>query len=346
MTTQSIVLLLLALVVFSALITWWLKSERSLLKLVDTPNHRSLHSAPVPRSGGVAVVLCLCLGLMIVNWRLDNVTYLSPLLVAILIVAACSFLDDLKGLSVRIRLLVHFLAVAYLLFSGYQLVDVGVSGLAIPLFPVLSIAVSAIFIIWSINMYNFMDGMDGFAAGMTAFGFSAFAILGLHANNLPFLLCNLVLVASVLGFWFYNFPPAKIFLGDTGSSVLGLCYGAISIWGVNENVFSFWVAIIIFSPFLVDASYTLIRRICTGERFWEAHKSHFYQRLVEKGYGHRKVVLGEYVLMSVCTLIAVIITLNSAAKTVQLIGILFVAALYTVLIVVLRTHLRRQKTSA
>ena len=345
MTSATIILLLVMLAVLSAFLTWWLISGRSSLQLVDTPNHRSLHSVPVPRSGGIAVVLCLLLGLLLVNWRFNSTDNIVPLLVAILVIAGCSFLDDLKGLSVLVRLLVHIVAVAFLLFAGYRLTDIGLPGSSITLVPFLSMLVSVIFIIWSINMYNFMDGMDGFAAGMTVFGFSTFALLGVFSGHSVFATCNLVVVASVLGFLFFNFPPAKIFLGDTGSSVLGLCFGAITIWGVNEQVFSFWVAMLVFSPFLVDATYTLIRRICAGERFWEAHKSHFYQRLVEKGYGHKKVVLGEYLLMILCAFSALIMNLNSSAKTVQLIGILCAMALYTLLIIALNRHLGRHITN-
>jgi len=111
----------------------------------------------------------------------------------------------------------------------------------------------------------------------------------------------MIVVAAVAGFLWFNFPPAKIFMGDAGSSTLGFLVAAFSLWASAEKIFPIWVALLVFSPFIVDASVTLLRRLFQGEKIWEAHKSHFYQRLVLVGWGHKKTVLCAYVLMVVCS---------------------------------------------
>ena len=111
---------------------------------------------------------------------------------------------------------------------------------------------------------------------------------------------NLIVVAGVAGFILFNFPPAKIFMGDSGASTLGFLVAAYSLWASVEGLFPIWVALLVFSPFIVDATVTLLRRALAGERVWEAHKSHFYQRLVQLGWGHKKTVLHGYLLMVLC----------------------------------------------
>jgi len=135
---------------------------------------------------------------------------------------------------------------------------------------------------------------------MAIFGFGAFAVLGWSAGHWLFMNLNLIVASAAAGFLLFNFPPARIFMGDVGSSTLGLLVAAFSLWGVNDGVFSFWVTLLVFSPFIVDATTTLIRRLLRGEKVWQAHKTHFYQQLVQAGWGHRKTVLWEYVLMAAC----------------------------------------------
>ena len=154
-----------------------------------------------------------------------------------------------------------------------------------------------------INLYNFMDGMDGFAGGMALIGFSALAWLG--RADIGFALLQLSIAAASAGFLLYNFPPAKIFLGDIGSTALGFLVAANSLWGSSVGLFPLWAALLIFSPFIVDASVTLSRRILRRERIWQAHRSHYYQRLVLCGWSHKRTVLAEYALMLVCALAAI-----------------------------------------
>jgi len=163
--------------------------------------------------------------------------------------------------------------------------------------------------------------MDGFAAGMAVIGFGFLAITGWQAGNLQFAQTCLVIAGGAAGFLFFNFPPARIFMGDVGSSALGLLAAAFSLWGARDGVFPFWVAILIFSPFIADASVTLARRMFRGEKIWQAHKTHYYQKLVQAGWGHRKTVLIEYAIMMGCGISALLSQyVTSMLQTIMLAG--------------------------
>jgi UDP-N-acetylmuramyl pentapeptide phosphotransferase/UDP-N-acetylglucosamine-1-phosphate transferase len=124
--------------------------------------------------------------------------------------------------------------------------------------------------------------------------------MGWLSGNWQFAQSSLVVAGASAGFLFFNFPPARIFMGDVGSSTLGLLAAAFSLWGVRDGVFPFWAAILIFSPFIADASVTLVRRMIRGEKIWQAHKTHYYQKLAQAGWGHRKTALTEYAIMVGC----------------------------------------------
>ncbi len=159
---------------------------------------------------------------------------------------------------------------------------------------------SLLFVVWMINMYNFMDGMDGFAGGMAVSGFVTFSLFGWLAGHEQYATVSAITAAAAAGFLCFNFPPARIFMGDIGSSTLGLLAAMFSLWGVKDGVFPFWISLLVFSPFLADATVTLLRRLWRREAVWQAHKTHYYQQLVMAGWGHRKTVILEYVIMIGC----------------------------------------------
>lgn len=289
----------------SAFLTRRFCDPASRMHLLDHPNERSLHSQPTPRTGGVAILVGLVS--IVPVWTIifavdDSLLWLA---VGAMIIAALSFLDDRHGISVGGRLFGHLLGASLVVIgAGFGLPPL-FSGM--PMLPLwLGSALSILFLVWMVNLYNFMDGMDGFAAGMAVIGFGTFALLGLLAGNLPFLALSLGITSAASGFLIFNFPPARIFMGDTGSATLGLLAGGLSLWGARDQVFPLWVAVLVFSPFIIDASATLIRRFSNGERVWQAHKSHYYQRLVLSGWGHRKTVVYEYTLMLACGLSALL----------------------------------------
>jgi UDP-N-acetylmuramyl pentapeptide phosphotransferase/UDP-N-acetylglucosamine-1-phosphate transferase len=282
------------------MLTRYLCSSASFIRILDHPNERSLHERAVPRAGGLAIVLASYLALGLLALVRDFPVGLAWVAAGAALVAGVSYWDDRSDLPVSVRLLSHTAASALLVLGGVSLPHVTLPGVTASMPHILLIGFAVLFTVWMTNLYNFMDGMDGFAGGMAVIGFAAFALFGWRAGHDSFATVSLVLAAASAGFLVFNFPPARIFMGDVGSSSLGFLVAALSIWGARDGVFPHWVGVLVFSPFVVDATVTLFRRLFRGERIWEPHRSHYYQRLVRLGWGHRKTVLWEYLLMLAC----------------------------------------------
>lgn len=260
------------------------------LHVLDHPNERSLHLQPVPRSGGVAVLAGFFATIPIVILSHTAGPELVWLLTALIAVAGVSFLDDRFGLSRRLRFSIHLVAATLLWFGGLRWELLGLPGMPILLPLPLALPMTLLYSVWMLNLYNFMDGMDGLAGGMAAVGFGALGVLGLISGDPFYAACCFALAAASVGFLTANWPPARIFLGDVGSSSLGLLAAGLTLWGASERLFPMWAGLLIFSPFIVDATWTLLRRAASGQRIWEAHRSHHYQRLVLAGWGHRRTL--------------------------------------------------------
>lgn len=320
-------LVLINLAVFVFFLSYWttrlLCSRTSKLYLLDHPNERSLHAFPIPRTGGLAILASLGVGLFMFL-VLNKVGHLQSnnfsnsdsdigaktilLITGIAIVLAIvSFWDDRVGLSPGVRFGVHALSAAGIVWWSRMTID----GVAVPLFGTFSLGWLAapftiLFIMWMSNLYNFMDGMDGFAGGMTVLGFGFLSPLAWTGGHLSIATLSLLIVGATAGFLLFNMPPARIFMGDVGSVPLGFLAGVLAVVGVHDGLFDIWVPVLIFSPFVVDATVTLARRLIRGDIIWLAHREHYYQRLVLSGWGHRKTVLVEYMLMLACGTSAVL----------------------------------------
>jgi UDP-N-acetylmuramyl pentapeptide phosphotransferase/UDP-N-acetylglucosamine-1-phosphate transferase len=289
--------------------------------ILDHPGTRSLHRQPVPRTGGLAVLAGILVGAVsnAMNVIGSQFQTLVLMLAGLVPLALVSFQDDRVGVTAKWRILTHLLVAVSLLAAGLAPDRLELPGFVwlLPRWPASFLAV--FFVVWTINLYNFMDGMDGFAGGMAVIGFTTLAWLG--RTDPGFAALCLTVTAASAGFLVHNFPPAKIFLGDTGSTALGFLAAACSLWGSKAGLFPFWVALLIFSPFIVDATVTLLRRLLRGEKVWEAHRTHYYQRLVLLGWGHRRTVLAEYALMLACAGSAVLaVRLPTVGQVVLIIG--------------------------
>lgn len=281
---------------------------------VDRPNHRSLHTDIVPRTGGLAIMAG---GL--VSWLFLGVDGIWLLLVLVLL--SVSLVDDVRGMRVRWRLLAQFAVCA-----AFLLLYLG--GL---LWWVLLLLLFAM--VWMVNLYNFMDGSDGLAGGMALFGFAAYALAALQAGYQDLAALCAVLASANLAFLLFNFHPARIFMGDAGSISLGFLAASIGLWGWRQELWPCWFPVLVFSPFIVDATLTLLRRLLRGERVWLAHKSHYYQKLVQLGWGHRKTALMEYLLMLLVAGSAVLLLRYSLFW--QLLVLAFWGLCYVVLVVLI-----------
>lgn len=258
-----------------------MKIGRPLLPL-DVPNERSIHVKPIPRSGGLAIVMGSC-----ISWTLLQ-TIPWMLILSCLGLTLLSWFDDRFSLSVLIRLAIQSAIIA--LF---------VSGNIIP-FAFLSALLLFALIIWSSNLYNFMDGSDGLAGGMAIFGFGFYALAAYLAGDIQFFLLCFSTAVSAIPFLIYNFVPAKIFMGDAGSIPLGFLAGALGYLGWHHKLWPFWYPVLVFSPFIFDATITLIKRAFSREKLWLPHKNHYYQRFLRMGAGHKRTCLAEYALMLAC----------------------------------------------
>lgn len=251
-------------------------------KIQDIPNERSLHEAPVPRIGGVAMMAGLLTG-----WALMLTSLAWWLVLPLIGLFVVSLLDDMHSLPVKKRLLAHFVAAAILVAGSGLLTQ---QGFAIALIVLLCT-------VWMTNLYNFMDGSDGLAGGMALFGFSMYGIAALISHDDTQAMMNFTIGAAALGFLYNNFHPAKVFMGDAGSIPLGFLAAGMGLWGWQQGYWAAWFPLLVFSPFIVDASVTLVKRTLSGAKFTEAHREHYYQRLIQMGWGHRNVALIEYALM-------------------------------------------------
>ena len=248
----------------------------------DIPNERSLHDVPVPRIGGVGLMAGILTGWA---WMFYSLVWWIVLPVGILFVV--SLLDDMQGLPVIKRFSAHLIAAFILIVGSGFLMQQGIV-----------IAVLILFLtVWMTNLYNFMDGSDGLAGGMALFGFTMYGIAALMNNNDAFAMVNFTIGAAALAFLYNNFHPAKVFMGDAGSIPLGFLVAGIGLWGWQSGCWPTWFPFLVFSPFVVDATVTLIKRALRGAKVTEAHREHYYQRLVQLGFGHRNVAIIEYVLM-------------------------------------------------
>ena len=292
----------------SCLLTFYLARPDAKLRIVDHPNERSLHEHPTPRTGGVAVLFGIVIGGLWFGSTLGSDREIWWTGGAAVVLALISFLDDKLDIPAILRLLVHIATAAALISAGLVIERLTLPTVVLDWPGWLGALVTGVYVVWMINLYNFMDGMDGFAGGMTAIGFASLGILGWVQDVTLFAGLCWIIAASSLGFLVWNFPPARIFMGDAGSSTLGLLVAACSIWADEHAVAPLWVSVLIFSPFIVDASVTLVRRALRGEAVWKAHRSHYYQRLAVAGWGHRRTVLWEYGLMLACAASAIMVT--------------------------------------
>jgi UDP-N-acetylmuramyl pentapeptide phosphotransferase/UDP-N-acetylglucosamine-1-phosphate transferase len=289
MIVDSLPILYVAVAAVSAAGSWALVRWHHRIPILDIPNARSSHDRPKPRSGGIAIFFGLFLGcgLAVLNGRISST--LSPDWMLILGGGAAFFLlgllDDIYGLPEWQRLLVQAALAAIVAVWGPRLQTLDVPGMApLRLSGTLAAGCTVFWLVGFINVFNFMDGTDGIAAGEAALAGLAMAFLG--AGPLP-----LLISAAALGFLFLNYQPARIFMGDSGSYMLGylLAVSAV-IGGVNDGrVLPFGAFVLILGTVIIDTTATLLRRIYRREAWFKAHRSHYYQKLTDLGWSHARV---------------------------------------------------------
>ncbi|WDH33710.1 MraY family glycosyltransferase [Pseudomonas chlororaphis] len=288
---MSIWFLLPVIFLCSLFLTRKLRSYALSHSLIDIPNGRSSHAAPTPRGGGVAIVLSFLFFLPFLSFESAlSWGHTFGLLGAGAGVAILGFLDDHGHIAARWRLLGHFAAACWALYWVAGLPPLMVLGARIDL-GLLGYVVAALYLVWMLNLYNFMDGIDGIAS-IEAITVCLGAALLYWVRGFDELIWGPLLLAfAVSGFLYWNFPPARIFMGDAGSGFLGITLAILSLEAASVFPDFFWGWLILLGVFIVDATVTLIRRLLRGDKVYEAHRSHAYQFASRRFGKHRPVSL-------------------------------------------------------
>ena len=296
--SQSIVFFILTL-----LFTGYMRAYALKKNIIDNPNERSSHSVPTPRGGGVAVVCSYLLALAVLIYSQQLTVHIGlTLMVAGFVIALLGFLDDHGHINSMLRLAIHFLVAigvvvslggfaSITVFNGFEL---GFAGNII----------AVLFLVWLLNLYNFMDGINGIASIEAITATLSMAVLYIFVGDMPNHQILILLAACVFGFLLWNFPKAKIFMGDACSGFLGLTLGILALIALKENLALFCAWIICLGVFIVDATFTLIRRVLNGHKMYDAHRSHAYQYASRKYQSHTIVTMG-VLFINVCWLLPI-----------------------------------------
>ncbi len=277
--------------IFSAIVTGLLQKYALSRLLIDVPNERSSHSTPTPRGGGLSIVfaILLCAGGLFFTGQLQKEIAIA-LGVGGFFVSVIGWIDDHRHIPALWRAMAYGIAAALSIYSlgGFNNLRLG-----LPLLPLglMGSVLAVVWIVWMTNLYNFMDGTDALAA-IEAMCVSLFVgvLFWLEGQYGIAMLC-FVILASNCGFLFWNWPPAKIFMGDAGSCTLGFCFGVLTVIGEIKGTIPFSVWLILLSIFICDATLTLLMRIIKREKWYSAHRSHAYQRWVQMGVSHKSLAL-------------------------------------------------------
>jgi UDP-GlcNAc:undecaprenyl-phosphate GlcNAc-1-phosphate transferase len=265
---------------------------------VDVPNARSSHDSPKPRFGGIAIV-----GAFVVTFAgtcvfVPDVRPFIPLAIGAVILFSAGIADDWKGVGVGARLAVQCAAAAVAIGTGTVLDHITLPGAHTIHFGWFSYPLTLLIFLASVNFYNFVDGIDGLAAGGAFIAGAFFSAVALMVGQPALAVVSAIASASALGFLQYNFPPSRLFMGDGGSTFFGYCFAGLAITGTRlDPGIPIFVPLLLLSSLYADAGLTIVRRISRGEKVFQPHRTHYYQRLLQLGFNHKQVTLVEYLIM-------------------------------------------------
>ena len=307
----------------SILITPLVKKFAIKIGATDQPNHRKVHQKIMPRLGGLAIYISFIIGLLVLQPSSENHW---PLVIGSFIIILTGIFDDLFELSAKIKLGGQLAAATVVVVWG----DVLVSFINLPFggmieFGYFSIPLTILWIVGITNAINLIDGLDGLAAGVSSIALVTIAFMALIMGNIYVVAIASVLLASTLGFLFYNFHPAKIFMGDTGALFLGFIIAVLSLLGFkNVTVISLIVPVIILGVPISDTFFAIIRRFVNKKPLSAPDKSHLHHCLLRLGYSHRQTVLMIYAMAAMFGLTAIIFSQAKVWGSFVVVGILLV----------------------
>jgi Fuc2NAc and GlcNAc transferase len=290
MTWFSILWCLIVIFILSSVLDYYLIAFAKKRNLLDIPNDRSSHTIPTARGGGISIALAVIFCLIWLSVReVDTPAFLIGLGVTVFLVALVAVIDDVRDLSSVIRAGLYLLIACVFILSVNEMLPVNLSGWGVILFSTLAIT-------WATNLYNFMDGADGLAAIQTLIVTLPVGLIYYLSDQYEMALLSFAVAASTAGFLMWNWPPAKLFMGDVGSCMLGFLFGCLIYLNYIQDILSVYVWFILLSVFIVDATLTLFKRVFAGEKWYQAHCSHAYQRYLQMGNSHKDLAVKFLVL--------------------------------------------------
>lgn len=265
---------------------------------IDVPNERSSHEAPKPRTGGVAIVLSFYAVLAYLVFAAPQTRLFLPFAAASGLLFLTGVVDDWRGLGVRLRFLMQFVAVIVVVLSGLTLDHVYIPAVGNVELGWFAVPITCLFVMGSINFYNFIDGIDGLAAGSAFFTSGFLSLIAMLLGHIHLALVFVTIAGSTVGFLQFNFPPSRLFMGDSGSTFLGFFFAYAALAGNRLTPeLPVFIPVLILSSLYLDAGLTLASRIIKRENIFQAHHTHYYQRLLSLGLNHKQVTLLEYGLV-------------------------------------------------
>jgi UDP-N-acetylmuramyl pentapeptide phosphotransferase/UDP-N-acetylglucosamine-1-phosphate transferase len=300
MTTNSFLLHILFFLLLTAVaycVTWFFYKTAI---AIDQPNERSSHHQTTPRSGGVAIVVTFVIGMLLIYCLGDKThiqqTYMVSFIVSSLFVALISFLDDLKTIKAVLKLAVMIVAILIAMWGGLLLDQLFIPGMGHVHLGWFAYPVTMFWVLGLTNAVNFMDGLDGLIGGTAAIVSLFFMIITFSQGSTFVYITSYTILAGSIGFLFFNFPPAKIFMGDVGSVFLGFVFATLAIIATryDHSHTSFLVMPLLLFHVIFDTFFTFLRRCVRRENVIQAHRSHLYQLVQQMGYSHLAVSLMQY----------------------------------------------------
>ena len=298
------------------------------LGAVDAPNYRKVHARIMPRLGGLAIFGAFMIGILLLklvtNFESD---YLYAILIAATIIVATGIVDDMREISAKAKLLGQVIAACIVVFVG----GIQIDNINLPFggeleFGWLGIPFTIIWIVGITNAINLIDGLDGLAAGVSTIALMTLAVMAMIMGNGIVIAMAAILAAATIGFLFFNFHPAKIFMGDTGALFLGFMISVLALLGFkNVAVISFVIPVIMLGVPISDTFFAIVRRLRSGKKWSDPDKSHLHHRLLDLGFSHRQTVMIIYAMAAMFGLAAVIFSMAKVWGAILLIAVILVA---------------------
>ena len=298
------------------------------LGAVDAPNYRKVHARIMPRLGGLAIFGAFMIGILLLKFVTNfESDYLYAILIAATIIVATGIVDDMREISAKAKLLGQVIAACIVVFVG----GIQIDNINLPFggeleFGWLGIPFTIIWIVGITNAINLIDGLDGLAAGVSTIALMTLAVMAMIMGNGIVIAMAAILAAATIGFLFFNFHPAKIFMGDTGALFLGFMISVLALLGFkNVAVISFVIPVIMLGVPISDTFFAIVRRLRSGKKWSDPDKSHLHHRLLDLGFSHRQTVTIIYAMAAMFGLAAVIFSMAKVWGAILLIAVIIVA---------------------